>query len=230
MKYLLFILITIFKVFTGKNIRARFSKNFIYCIEDYYPDNGNCIKAENPIPGCEIMYDKTKCFICIKYKMIKDGKCVEPENKINDCTRYLYVNEVEECLMCDNDKYPVYNKCENSPDNNCDERQKNKCFLCKTGFIFIDSGYECIKSDIKNCQILDDNKKDCRFCKLGYELTDNYECIEDENTKKKNSSKKSSNFFIILIVIGVVVVCGIVGVVFVISKKKKTLNTQKLIV
>ncbi|CAD8108293.1 unnamed protein product [Paramecium primaurelia] len=81
---------------------------------------------------------------------------------------------------------------------NCMDCQENnqQCLECKNGY-FVDETYKCKKScDLQSCILCDFNGQYggiCRVCQDGYQLKDNVECVQIDNSRIKETKLSSSN-------------------------------------
>ena len=133
---------------------------------EYSKINGNCIKCNKDF----FLFSKTEC----KKNLI-----------IKNCTEYSRISNTTECIKCSSNFYRLnpLNCSERiiSKQNlikNCKENSfiKDKCEICKKGFILANTGDECLAS-ILNCEIYNNFSKgsnlNCSKCENGYYLSNN---------------------------------------------------------
>ena len=163
----------------------------IECIDGYYRDGENkCITFE----GCQKSENENKCLECKEFYCLdlKTGKC-EDNDIIENENQYFYFRcnktnkqgtGCEECIegftadkngLCVNDTY-------------CKERDNNgNCLKCKnddTGIFCLNNIFECVEIYFNDFCLECNNIRDfdnCTKCLDGYELNENYECIESTN-------------------------------------------------
>ena len=155
--------------------------------------SSNCIENEN---GCLKCNNKTYlCDQCLNDILIPDNeggcigikKCIQGKNYCMKCDEFD-----EKCEFCENGYFPDNNGgC--SYTSNCELSYKGECFKCNKDYFLmgrkkddIISDFKICKSyfssDLKDCEIINEQKGICTSCKEGYFLDDkDFKCTKTIN-------------------------------------------------
>ena len=152
----------------------------------------NCIENEN---GCLKCNNVTNlCDECLNDAFIQDNeggcigikKCIQGKNYCMKCDEL-----VEKCDICEDGYFPDNNGgCTYT--SNCEISYKGECYKCNKDFFLTGKKNDVIpdfkicksffSSDLKNCEVINEQRGICTSCKEGFFLNDkDFKCTQIKN-------------------------------------------------
>ena len=171
---------------------SKFQIFFLLISIKFYYSSSNCIENDN---GCLKCNKETYlCDKCINNALIPDDeggcvgikKCIPGQNYCTKCDDFSY-----KCEICEKGNYPDNNGgCAYT--DNCEISYRGECFECKKDYFIIGKRNDSVvdlklcksyfSSDLKNCEIINQEKGICASCKQGFFLNDkDFKCINTQN-------------------------------------------------
>lgn len=142
---------------------------FVILIATTLAENGSCPTGDKYCLSC----NGTQCEACV-FSVLSNGKCVDPNTRINGCVGYLTSST---CAACDMGKNNLITSCPNLTIANCASETAGVCTACKNGKTPSSDGKSCTDTACSdaNCDICTvvGTIQACSMCKSGYALDAN---------------------------------------------------------